>query len=146
MTCRCHCASTAVKFDRKRALNDRARYERNGPDRTTRLILEELQSVAQPDDTLLDIGGGIGVLDRELHRRVGLREAVLVEAAPASVAVAREMWDVDTEPARLRVITGDATEISPPNAEIVTLDRVVCCYPDFSELLRTAARSTTRVL
>jgi magnesium-protoporphyrin O-methyltransferase len=147
MTCSCNCAGTATQFDRKHALQDRARYERKGPDPSTGLILEELRPLARTGDTLLDIGGGIGVLDLVLHRSIGLREAVLVEAAPDSVAVARELWDQSAEPARLRAIVGDFAQIPfRVTAEIVTLDRVVCCYPDFSTLLRTAAASATRVL
>lgn len=77
--------------------------------------------MARPGDTLLDIGGGIGVLDLELHQSIGLGESVLVDAAPDSVAVARELSDRSAEPARFRAIAGDFTEISPPvTADIVT--------------------------
>ncbi len=87
------------------------------------------------------------MLDLELHRLIGLRETVLVDAAPDYVAVARELRAKDPQPERFRAIEADFTEISPPlMAAIVTLDRVVCCYPDFSTLLRTAAQSANRVL
>ncbi len=52
MTFSCHCAGTASPFDRRRALRDRARYERHGPDSTTALLLEELRGVTDPGDTL----------------------------------------------------------------------------------------------
>lgn len=146
MTCSCHCAGTAAHFDRGRALRDRARYERHGPDPTTALLLEELRPVTHPADTLLDVGGGIGVLDLELLRG-GLHEAVLVDAAPQYLAVAQELLAQGGQPTQFRVILGNFTEISPPlAAEIVTLDRVVCCYPDFATLLRAAAASARRVL
>jgi magnesium-protoporphyrin O-methyltransferase len=147
MTCSCHCTGTAAHFDRRRALRDRARYERHGPDATTTLLLEELRRVARPGDTLLDVGGGIGVLDLELQHRGDLREIVLVDAAPDYVAVARELLARVAPGTRFRAIVGDFTDISPPRiAEIVTLDRVVCCYPDYATLLQRAAASARRVL
>src|SRR5262245_51306594 len=147
MTCSCHCAATAKEFDRRQALRDRARYERRGPDTTTRLLLEELQPVMRTGDTLLDIGGGIGVIELELNRSNDLGEAVLVDASPASAEVARGLRARNGQPARFRTIVGDVTEISPPlTAQVVTLDRVVCCYPDYTSLLRTAATSAIRVL
>lgn len=147
MSCACHCAGTAAHFNRKRALRDLERYRRHGPDVTTALLLAELRPVSRPGDTLLDIGGGIGVLELELQRLVPLRGTVLVEAAPDCVQVARELHAEDPEPGRFRPIVGDVTEISPAlTAEVVALDRVVCCYPDFGSLLRTAAASATRVL
>ena len=147
MSCACHCAGAASHFNRKRALRDLARYRRHGPDVTTALLLAELGPVTRPGDTVLDIGGGIGVLELELQRLVPLRESVLVEAAPDCVQVARELHAGDPEPRRFRPIVGDVTEISPTlTAEVVALDRVVCCYPDYGSLLRTAAGSATRVL
>ena len=147
MRCASHCAGAATQFSRKRALRDVARYRRHGPDNTTALLLEELGPVTRPGDTLLDIGGGIGVLELELQQRVALRETVLVEAAPDFVEVARELHAADPEPRRFRPILGDVTELSPPlSADVVALDRVVCCYPDYGTLLRTAAASATRVL
>ncbi len=100
-----------------------------------------------PGDTLLDVGGGIGVLDLELQRLANLREAVLVDASPHFVTVARELFARAANPTRFRTIVGNFTEVSPRlSAEIVTMDRVVCCYPDFATLLGTAAASARRVL
>ena len=147
MSCASHCAGAAAHFNRKRALKDLERYRRHGPDVTTALLLAELCPVTRPGDTVLDIGGGIGVLELELGRVVPLRETVLVEAAADCVQVARELRADDPEPGRFRPIVGDVTDIAPAlTAEVVALDRVVCCYPDYGALLRTAAGSATRVL
>jgi magnesium-protoporphyrin O-methyltransferase len=42
---------------------------------------------------------------------------------------------------RVQFIHADFTEVATglPQAELVTLDRVVCCYPDFRGLLKAAA-------
>ena len=146
MACHCHCAASAAHFDDRRARADRARYERHGPDPSTRLLLEELRPVTHPGDTLLDVGGGIGVLGLELER-AGLREVILVEAAESYLTVARELRAQAARPTPLRTVAGDFAAINPPPpADIVTLDRVVCCYPDYAALLRTASASAGRVL
>lgn len=146
MACHCHCAASAAHFDDRRARRDRTRYERHGPDSTTRLLLEELRPVTSAGDSLLDVGGGIGVLGLELDRP-GLREVILVEAAASYLAVARELRTQAGVPTPFRAVVGDFTAIEPPpTADIVTLDRVVCCYPDFVALLRAAATSAGRVL
>ena len=91
MSCCSHCAATASKFDPKHAENDRARYQRRGPDPTTRLIVEQLRTVTRPGDTLLDVGGGIGVIGLELQPS-GLRHIVLVDAAPGALSVAERLF------------------------------------------------------
>ena len=49
---------------------------------------------------------------------------------------------------RVRFIHADFTDVASdlPQADIVTLDRVVCCYPDFRGLLKAAASQSRRAL
>lgn len=146
MACSCNCEATASHFGGRRPARDRARYERHGPDLTTRLLLEELRPMTRPGDALLDVGGGIGVLGLELQG-VGLREVILAEAAPAYFTVAQDLHDRSAGTTRFRVVSGNFTEIAPPpTAEIVTLDRVVCCYPDYARLLQAAAACAGRAI
>jgi magnesium-protoporphyrin O-methyltransferase len=146
MPCSCRCAGTASHFDQRRARRDRERYERHGPDSTTSLLLEELRRVTRPGDTLLDVGGGIGVLGLELQA-AGVGEVILVEAAPAFLAEAQGLMARSASATRFRTVSGDFAELTPPlAADIVTLDRVVCCYPDFAGLLRAASISARRIL
>lgn len=146
MTCCSHCTATALHFDPKGAENKRASYERRGADPTTKLLLDELRPITRPGDTLLDVGGGIGVIGLELQRS-GLREIVLVDASPSSLSVAERLFARAGSSAQLRVITGDFVDFLPPlTADIVTLDRVVCCYPDYIALLGRAAASARATL
>jgi tRNA1(Val) A37 N6-methylase TrmN6 len=146
MSCCSHCAASESVFDPKRAEDDRARYQRRGPDPTTKLIIEQLRQIARPGNTLLDVGGGIGIIGLELQRR-GLREIVLVDAAPSSLSVAERLFADAGSSAELRVVPGDFVDLSPPlEADIVTMDRVVCCYPDYVALLERAAASARSTL
>jgi SAM-dependent methyltransferase len=143
----CGCDGFASVFDAAQADRDRERYRRTGPDRTTRLLLDMIQPYAGRGSTLLDIGGGIGVIDHELLR-AGVGHAVLVDASPAYLAVARQLARETNGLDRIDLVEGDFVRLAPEieAADIVTLDRVVCCYPDVDGLLGSAADRTRAVL
>ena len=142
----CGCDDRFSIFDRRTAEGDRDRYRRNGPDRTTRLLLELVRPYVSVGSTVLDVGGGIGVIDHELLR-AGAGHAVLADASPAYLEVARQEARRANLLDRLEFLDGDfvvrASEIDA--ADIVTLDRVVCCYPDAEALVATSAVRARRV-
>ena len=143
--CGCESDGFASIFNRRNADRDRDRYRRNGPDRTTRMLLDLLAPYRSAGSTVLDIGGGIGVIDQELLR-AGAGHAVLVDGSPASLDVARQEAGRLNLLDRIEFVEGDfvrrAAAIDP--ADIVTLDRVVCCYPDAVGLVGlSAARART---
>lgn len=138
--CGCDADGFASLFDRRNAERDRDRYRRDGPDRTTRMLLELLAPYRSAGATVLDIGGGIGIIDQELLR-AGAGHAVLVDGSSASLEVARHEARRLNLLDRIEFIEGDfvrrAAAIDP--AEIVTLDRVICCYPDAEGLVGLSA-------
>jgi magnesium-protoporphyrin O-methyltransferase len=136
----CGCDGLSAMFDRRVAERDRDRYQRNGPDRTTRLLLELIGRTRVGGATILDIGGGIGVIDRELLA-AGAGHAVLVDASPSYLGVARDVARQANLLKRIEFIEGDFVERAPEigMADIVTLDRVVCCYPDAAALVGLSA-------
>jgi SAM-dependent methyltransferase len=136
----CGCDSFASIFDRRQAERDRDRYLRQGADRTTAMLLEMLRPYVSRGSTLLDIGGGIGVIDQELLR-AGAGHAVLVDASPAYLGVARHEARRANMLNRMEFVDGDFVPRadSIDAAYIVTLDRVVCCYPDAVRLVGLSA-------
>ena len=132
-------------FDRRNAEDDRDRYRRNGPDRTTRMLLELLAPYRSAGSSVLDIGGGIGIIDHELLR-AGAGHAILVDGSTASLEVAREEADRLDLLDRITFVEGDFVEraVAIEPADIVTLDRVICCYPDAEALVSlSVARART---
>lgn len=141
----CGCDAFASIFDRRTAEHDRDRYRRSGPDRTTRMLLELLAPYRAAGSTVLDIGGGIGIIDHELLG-AGAGHAILVDGSTAYLDVARQEARRLNLLDRIEFVEGDfvrrADAIDP--ADIVTLDRVVCCYPDAEALVGlSAARART---
>ena len=123
------------------------RYRKKGPERATRSLLEALKSAGVEGASLLDIGGGVGVIQHELLA-AGAADTVSVDAAHNYAAALREEAERRDQGDRVVTIDGDfvdlADDLSP--AEIVTLDKVICCYPDMDALVGLAAKRSTRLL
>jgi|SRR5262245_27405167 len=140
MDCCAHCSATDRVFDARTAEADLRRYRRRGPDPSTRLMLEELQRWPVDGASLLDIGGGIGVLGLELLG-AGAGRVVQVDASSAYLATAQKQFVERGWGERLQAVPGDFATLmeAPGPTDIVTLDRVVCCYPDYERLLARAS-------
>ena len=145
MSC-CHCQATEQQFDEAFARRDLKRYRRKGPDKTTLLILEALRSESLSEASLLDVGGGIGVLQHELLGDA-VTSAVLVEASSAFLAVAREEGERRGHAEKITFSHGDFVELAAelPRADVVALDRVVCCYPGLDSLVSLSAAKVSRL-
>ncbi|HJR64726.1 MAG TPA: methyltransferase domain-containing protein [Gemmatimonadaceae bacterium] len=134
------------QFDRERAAAELKRYRRKGPDRTTRLLLDALKAAGVRGATVLDVGGGIGAVHHELLE-AGAATAVHVDAASAYVEAARQESARRGHDTLVRFLHGDFVHIadSAPDADVVTLDRVICCYPDMRQLVEASASKARRL-
>lgn len=148
MVCDCstHRRAAAQMFDRAKAEKELSSYQRNGPGPTTRRLLEGLRA-ARASGTLLDIGSGSGALTFELLAGA-VSEATCVDLAAGSIAVAQAEAKHRQLGGRISWREGDFVELASevPAADIVTLDRVVCCYPLYAPLLGSAVQHSRRWL
>ena len=134
-------------FGAEIAARDLRRYRRKGPDAPSQLLVDSLATELRTGDTVLDIGGGVGVLAFELLSR-GARSATLVDASPAYLDAAGREAQRRQMGGRVERVAGDFTAVGDrvDAADIVTMNRVVCCYPDYGALLKGAAMRSRRVL
>ena len=147
MTCCAGRCAAAGFFDSRIADRDLRRYQRRGPDSSTRMLLAELRRWPLEGLALLDVGSGIGVIAAELAA-AGLASATLADASPAYLELARRNVTPRYGSRPTQFILGNfaATADKLSEADVVTLDRVVCCYPDASALLGAAAARSRRLL
>lgn len=149
MACACGaCAAHESTFDRGYAEGDLKAYLRHGPSRQTRALIDAVAGLAPPAGaSVLDIGGGVGAIQLELLKR-GASRAIDVDGSSAFIAVARAEAERQGYGDRTAYLRGDAVALAAqvPPADIVTLDRVICCYPDMPALVGLAAARTQRVL
>ncbi len=135
-------------FNDRMARADARRYLRRGlPQRARRLLVAIQNTTALHGATMLEVGGGAGGLTVELVR-AGVARAQLIDASPAYVGEARRVAGESGVADRIDIRHGNYAEAGTPvdGAEIVIMDRVVCCFPDWRSLLERATRQPTRVI
>lgn len=132
----CDCCGFEGEFDAACAARSRANFRASGPGNTARRLVELITKEPIGGMTVLDIGGGIGAIQYELLR-AGAARAVNVEASPAYADAAQSEAAQRGMANRISVHCGDFVTLasSVDRADIVTLDRVICCYPDMPSLV-----------
>ena len=141
-----HCTDSESLFSERAARRDLKRYRRKGPTGITRELLHALQEQDGAAGTLLDIGGGVGALQHELLGS-GFTHAVHVDASRAYLEASAHEAERQGHGDRIEQHHGDFVELadSIAPADVVTLDRVVCCYPDMPSLVRASAARAERL-
>ncbi len=146
---RCRCCYDDA-FDGRFAEGELRRYRRGGPGRASQALAAALAGV-EPGGlagaSVLDIGAGVGSV-HHLLLADGAARATDVDAsrpyldAARSEAVRRGFAD------RVAFVHGDFVDVAAdvPPADLVALDRVVCCYRDVDALVSLAAEHARRRL
>lgn len=139
------CRPLEEEFDHRRVAKELDAYRERGPEPTTAALARALER-AGAQGTLLDIGGGLGGVPALLLEN-GVASAINVEVSAAYVeasrALAEEGGYADRLEHRLGDFVGLAAEIEP--ADVVTLDRVICCYPEMERLVGLSAARARRL-
>jgi len=142
----CDCGRPNV-FTSRQAEIDLKRYREKGPEPSTRALIDAILRDGVEGETLLDIGAGIGAIQLDLLA-AGLAHAESVDATEAYIATARDEAERRGFGDRVAGRVGDfvavADDVAP--ADIVTLDKVLCCYLDMHGLLGRAAARANRVV
>lgn len=136
----CTFGSTADQhFDRKKVEKELVKYRRKGPGPTTQRLRDGLLSAGLCEGTLLDVGGGLGILSFELLE-AGFSRAVVVDASAAYLAAATQEADRRGRSASTDFVHADFLAVAGRlnSSSVVALDRVVCCYPSYEPLLQQA--------
>ena len=145
MNC-CQCQGIEQLFSQRYVNDELARYRAKGPDKTTRMLSEAIAAEGVEGYSLLDIGGGLGAIQHELFGS-GVKSAIAVEASTAYLSAAKDEIQRRELADRVSFYFGNfvdlAEDIAP--ADIVTLDRVICCYPDMEQLVGLSARQARKL-
>ncbi len=134
-------------FSENTARADAKRYRRKGLDPTSRRIVELIKQHGVEGRTVLEVGGGIGAIQIELLR-AGAARAVSIELTPTYEEVATGLLKEAGLEARVERSVMDFAEANDaaPTADIVIMNRVICCYPDMPTLAGAAADHTAEML
>jgi 2-polyprenyl-3-methyl-5-hydroxy-6-metoxy-1,4-benzoquinol methylase len=135
MNC-CQCQGIEEQFNEQTVSRELAEYRIHGPRKTTRMLVDALKANGIQGFSLLDIGGGVGAIQHELLN-AGAQNATGVDASRAYLAAAKSEAERRGLTDRISFHHGNFVDIAGQilPADIVTLDRVICCYPHVEELV-----------
>jgi hypothetical protein len=143
------CSATGYRwaFSEKRAFREARRYQRRGLDPTSLRIVDLLKLQGVDGLTLLEVGGGVGAVQIELLK-AGVTRAVSIELTPtyekAAGRLLRTAGFEDRVERRVMDFAQAAGDVEA--ADIVIMNRVLCCYPDMPGLAGAAAAHARQVL
>lgn len=122
-------------------------YQRHGLGRLEQRVLSLLPPASVTQARVLEIGGGVGALQAELLKR-GAASGEVVELVnayrPFALELARHAGVADRSSFRIADVLGDPDAVDP--ADIVMLNRVVCCSAEGPALVAAAAGLTKDTL
>lgn len=134
-------------FKPKTAWKQLKRYRKKGLDPLERRMLASIRVEELDGARVLEVGGGIGVIQAELLA-AGADQGEIIELvaayAPYALELARERGIESRSAWRVADVLERPESVAP--ADIVVLNRVVCCSPDGVWLTREAARHARQVL
>lgn len=145
MTCS-QCKGIEEVFDQKEAARELKKYRKKGPSKTTRMLIEAIEEHGVEGRTLLDIGGGVGAIQHELVR-AGVATASGVDASSAYLEAAQDEAKRQGHGDRVGFRHGNFVDVAEElgQADIVTLDKVICCYHDVEQLVGLSAGLAARL-
>ncbi|MEP6681039.1 MAG: class I SAM-dependent methyltransferase [Chloroflexota bacterium] len=130
----------AELFDEREARHDLEAYRKSGPAAATRQLIGALTDAGVEDAELIDIGAGVGAIFNGLLD-AGAARALDVDYSAAFIEAAREESARRGHADRVEFRFGDFVQLAPgiEAADVVTLDRVICCYPNARALIGLSA-------
>ena len=122
-------------------------YNLRGLGKSQQFFVNSLNRLGIANTQLIEIGCGVGALHQTLLLQ-GAGFAVGVDLADNMLKQAQIAADKNHLSACTRYMQGDFVQIvdSIEPADIMLMDKVVCCYPDADSLLKTALSRTRRIL
>jgi 2-polyprenyl-3-methyl-5-hydroxy-6-metoxy-1,4-benzoquinol methylase len=142
-----HCCGADLFFNKKTAAKEYRHYLKKGPSRVTARIIQQLAGQDITNKRMIDVGGGIGALQWWFLQNGGKRTTD-IDASSGYLAQAANHASDNNWQDQAHFFEGDCTDVYSriDEADYITLDKVVCCYPNYKEILEsTCDKSTSHV-
>ena len=134
-------------FSERSAQREARRYRRRGLDGTSRRVVDFLKKQGVEGRTVLEIGGGIGAIQIELLK-AGASRATSIELTPTYEREANQLLSEAGLSGRVerKVMDFAQTSDQVESADVVVMNRVLCCYHDMPRLAGAAADHAQQTL
>ena len=142
----CQCEGIEREFDAKDAEHEIEAYRKDGPAETTQILIDALTDQGVEGLSLLDIGGGVGAIQHAMLS-AGASTATAVEASTAFARAAKDEARELGWSDKVDVRQGDFIDLAETVVahDIVTLDRVICCYHDMESLVQLSTARASKM-
>ena len=137
-----HCCGADKLFDKKTAKKQYKSYLKNGPSRVTKKLIGQLEKT-NTGSSLLDVGGGIGAIQWWFLNHGG-KQTYGIDASSGYTELVMEHAEKNNLKESAHFILGDFISKSKelPQVNHITLDKVICCYPNFETILNLACTTS----
>ncbi len=137
----CQCEVIESEFDQKYALKQLKKYRKKGPKKTAIKLIEVIQKEAAPGATLLDIGGGVGDIQHALLK-MGISKTYNAEASTGHLEACKSEAERQGHADKISHHQGNFVDLVEeiPSTDIVTLDRVICCFDEMEKLVDLSSK------
>lgn len=146
MTCK-HCCDSNMIFDTKSAKKEMKHYRKKGAIGATKKLINAMSGLPKENKTLLDIGGGIGAIQWEFLENGGSKTTD-IDVSAGYLKVAEEFATEKGWQNKTTFSEGDINDVvnELDKHDFVTLDKVVCCYPDYELILNNTTANCSDYL
>ncbi len=117
------------------------RYKTKGLSKSSRLLFNFIRDSGTKGKTVLELGSGAGGFSIELLKN-GVESAVGFDLSPKMVDSAIGLASASGFENRAKFQVGDAAVSELPSADIVIMDKVLCCYSQWEPFLDNAIKAS----
>lgn len=142
-----HCCGADLFFDQKKSGKLYKNYLIKGPSRVTAKMIKQLEKQEIAGKSMVDIGGGIGALQWWFLENGG-NKTVDIDASSGYLKQAENHAISKGWESNAQFLLGDCLDVYPQikYADFITLDKVVCCYPNYKEILEASCDKATEAV
>lgn len=142
----CQCQGIEEHFGHEKAAAKLRDYQQDGLKPESQKLVDALVEQGVEGYSLLDVGGGMGALANELIKR-GVSRATIVEASSAYLEAAAGEAERQGLADQISLVHGNFVTMGEalPTANVVTLDKVICCYDDMPGLVKASLARTGKL-
>ncbi|MFT5195741.1 MAG: tRNA1(Val) A37 N6-methylase TrmN6, partial [Candidatus Promineifilaceae bacterium] len=135
-------------FDEKYQFRHADDYLRKGLNKESQRLITWVSKRLDGSETVMEIGCGGGMLHHELLRTHNVSHAIGIDASSAGLKAAARNADQLGLTDQITYYRQDFAQNAEKHAkaDLVAMDRVICCYPYLDLLLGQATQKTGRYL
>ena len=128
------------QFDEEKVASRVNQYNSKGINKETKILIESLKSMGIDGCSLLDIGCGLGLIGAELLKS-GIAKVNNIEASSSYLEAAKTESKKRNLTDKTSFTLGNFVDVAEQTsaADIVTLDKVICCYDEFEPLVKSSS-------